>query len=164
MNHKIQLTRHSKQKGVVLIVALVMLLLITILGISSVKIAGNKTQIAGNSMFSMFVYHGAESTLTRSVSIGSEKHLIAAILTSDAVYGVPSEVINLSAEKVNDTVNMVSTARITPIAGTIPCPISSNPTSSVFKCRAVEISAQTTLPGTGARARHTEARSKTIAF
>ncbi len=165
MNNKRQLSRLKKQHGVVLIVALIFLLLISILGISAMRVTNNNTKIAGNSMFSMLVYQGAESTLAHSVSVGSEKHLIDAVLSNDAVYNVPNDVLNGSGKTVNGTsLSMKSSATITPIPGTLPCPVSESATSSIYKCRAVEISARTTLPGTGALARHIEARTKEIPF
>ena len=155
----------ARQQGVVLIIALVFLLLISILGISAMKLTNNNTKIAGNSMYGMLVYQGAESTLAHSVSLGAEKFLIDAILSDDTVFNVPSEVLNSSGQTVNGTsLSMKSSATITPIPGVLPCPVSNSATSSVFKCRAVEITAQTRLPGTGALATHTEARTKEIAF
>ena len=157
-----------KQQGVVMMVSLIMLLLITILGVSAVHISQDKTQIAGNSIYSMLVYQGAESALARTATVSSEKQIIDAIATitlSNPTYNVPSEILADTAETINDTsISMTSSARITPIRGTIPCPISNSATSSAYICRAVEIRAITKLSGTGARAQHTEARSKTIAM
>ena len=154
----------QKQQGVVLIISLVMLVIITGLGVSAVSLSNNKTQTAGNSMYSMLVYHGAESTLARSVSIGSEKQLIDAILSDEAVYSIPSSVLVDTAETVNHGTTMTSSATITPIIGKVPCPPSNTITSNKYACRAIEITAKTSLRGTGARATHTEARSKTIPF
>lgn len=61
----------QNQKGVALIMALIMLLLITMLGVSAVRMSGLDTQIAGNNMFSMMVFQGAESALGRSISADS---------------------------------------------------------------------------------------------
>ena len=58
----------KKQVGATLLMAIIFLLLITIVGVSSVSSTLIKTQVAGNSIFSMLVYQGAESTLAKSVS------------------------------------------------------------------------------------------------
>jgi len=153
----------NKQKGVVMIVALIMLLLITILGVSAVNISRDKTQVAGNSMFSTFVYLGAESTLARSASISSEKHIVDAVASGDTLYNIPSSFINDDNEVVNGTTKMVSTSTIEPITGIFECPpINDEISSTVFKCRAFEITAKTTLAATSARTTHVEARAKMI--
>jgi len=151
----------NKQQGVVMIVALIMLLLITILGVSAVNISRDKTQVAGNSMFSTFVYLGAESTLARSASISSEKHIVDAAASGKALYSIPASAINDSNELINNTTNMASTSTIAPIAGIFECPpINNSISSTVFKCRIFEITAQTNITATSATATHIEARAK----
>ncbi len=153
----------KKQSGVVMIVALIMLLVVTILGVSAVNLSRNKTQVAGNSMFSTFVYLGAESTLARSASISSEKHIVDAVADGGAVYKVPDEFITDADEVVNNGVNMVSSSYITPIAGIYECPpVNGSISSTVFKCRVFEIEANTAIAATSAKATHIEARAKMI--
>lgn len=164
-NHRLKKMNIKKQQGVVLIVSLIMLLVITGLGVSAVNITRNKTQVAGNSMYSMLVYHGAESTLARSVSIGSEKHLINSILSNSVKYDIPEADLLDTNEVINDRTVMSSNSSITPIPGIYTCPpVSNDITSSTFKCRIIEVTAQTSIPGTGAKAKHTEARAKKIKF
>ena len=72
----------KKQQGVVLIVALIMLLVITILGVSAVSRASIGTQVAGNSMYTMMVYQGAESAIARSMTGGAEINIKKAASSS----------------------------------------------------------------------------------
>ena len=60
--------QYKKQKGAVMLIAIVFLLVITIMGISAVNSSIVKTQIAGNSMYTMLVYQGAESAISKSAS------------------------------------------------------------------------------------------------
>lgn len=142
-----------------------MLLVITGLGVSAVNISRNKTQVAGNSMYSMLVYHGAESTLARTVSVGAEKHLINAILSNQTKYDILEADLLDAGEVINDSTAMRSSASITPIPGIYTCPpLSNDITSSSYTCRIVEINVMTSIPGTGAKARHTEARAKKFIY
>ena len=60
--------QYKKQKGAVMLIAIVFLLIITIMGISAVNSSIVQTQIVGNSMYSMLVYQGAESAISKSTS------------------------------------------------------------------------------------------------
>ena len=49
----------NRQQGVALVMALIMLLVITILGVSAVRMSSLDTQVAGNSMYSSLVFQGS---------------------------------------------------------------------------------------------------------
>ncbi|MCF6189583.1 MAG: pilus assembly PilX N-terminal domain-containing protein [Cocleimonas sp.] len=153
----------NKQKGVVMIIALIMLLAITILGVSAVNLSRNKTQVAGNTIFTTFTYLGAESTLARSASISSEKHIVDAVANGSPIYSIPAHFINDSNEVVNNGTNMLSTSTIESIAGIYECPpIDNDISSTAFKCRVFEITAKTSITATAAKATHIEARAKMV--
>jgi len=156
-----QITK-KKQQGMVLIVALIMLLLVTILGVAAVNRSGISSQIAGNSMFSMLVYQGAESAIAKSAAGGAEMIIDEAAKASPNSYEVPTS--HLPAEEVSAGRKMRSKALVTAVAGgPFPCPIiSDNASSTSIKCYVYEVDANSRLLSTGARARHVEARSKKI--
>jgi len=158
--YKIQsLQAMKKQQGVVLLVALVMLLVITIIGVSAIGISRDKTQVAGNSMYTLLAYQGAESALARSVTGAAQMNLRDAA-AAGGVFNVPTSHINDSNEKINGIANMTSKATITPLNGTA-CGIVSGVAGSTgtgFKCKVFRVSAETSLALTGARTRHTEGR------
>lgn len=72
-NHKSHISSF-KQQGVALVMALIMLLLVTILGVSAVRMSSIDTQVAGNTILSMLVFQGAESAIGKSVT---QENLIA---------------------------------------------------------------------------------------
>ena len=147
----------KKQEGMVLIVALIMLLLITFLGVSAVNRSGISTQVSGNSMYSMLVYQGAESTLARSVSNEDLSNLAAAILVRPVDYAVP--VLYLPDETVTGGGTINSSATIA-YQGRYGCPISSNvATSTLFDCQIYDIDARSKLKSTGAKGRHIEGKA-----
>lgn len=147
----------KKEQGMVLIVALIMLLLVTILGVSAVNRSGISTQVSGNSMYSMLVYQGAESTLARSVSNEDLSNLAAAILARPAEYSVP--VLYLPDETVTGGGTVTSTATIS-YQGRYDCPISSGvATSTLFDCQIYDIDARSKLKSTGAKGHHVEGKA-----
>lgn len=82
---------NKQQQGAVLFIAIILLLLITIIGVSAVGVTGIKTQIAGNSMFTMLTYQGAESALVKTLSGEAQKTMGKA---SELGVGVPYRVPN----------------------------------------------------------------------
>jgi len=148
----------KKQQGVVLIVALIMLLVITILGVSAVKRSSIGTQVAGNSMYSMLVYQGAESAIARSMTGGAEQNI------KDAAIASPLNIsAQLPAEEVTGGGTMVSRGSVTSI-GKFPCPIVSGMASSTsIPCGMYEVNIDTNLAATAATARHAEGRALYLA-
>jgi len=144
----------KKQQGVVLIVALIMLLVITILGVSAVSRASIGTQVAGNSMYTMMVYQGAESAIARSMTGGAEINVKNAAITS------PLDITaQLPDEEVSGGGKMNSTGAVSSI-GAFPCPIVSGiASSSTIMCDMYEVNISTNLTATAAKAQHTEARA-----
>ncbi len=138
----------KKQQGVVLIWALAILLILTILGISSVKKANMGTKIAGNSMASMIVFQGAESALGRvsnnnyikqaaQLSVGQSQAIPAGVLPNEPVTGG----------------NIRSTGDVMYMEPG-PCPITGDANSTGIECDVYQFSVESRLQGTGARTQH----------
>ena len=157
-NNQTIITGPKKQQGVVLIVALIMLLAITIIGVSAVKRSSMGTQVAGNSMYSMLVYQGAESGIARSMTGGAEKNIKAAAISS------PHDISALLPdEEVTGGRTMVSNGAVTSV-GEFDCPIVSGMASSTsIKCDVYEVNVDTNLAATAAKATHTEGRALYLA-
>ncbi len=144
----------KKQQGVVLIVALIMLLVITIIGVSAVKRSSIGTQVAGNSMYTMLVYQGAESAIARSMTGEAQQNI------RDAAIASPLNIdAQLPAEVVTGGGSMVSRGTVSSI-GEFDCPIVSGmASSSSIKCDMYEVDIQTNLAATAANANHVEGRA-----
>ncbi len=144
-----------KQQGAILAWALVILLVLTLVGLSAVRTAGIGTQITGNSLFSMLVFQGAESALGKTSNIHYVKM---------AVDNVPSRAIdvpavdlpdeNASKGKLKSKVNIAW-------RGYQNCPLTSMamsttvaPKAGGVACHYYDIQSKTSLNGTGARTEH----------
>lgn len=146
----------KKQQGAVLFFAIGLLLIITIIGVSTVSISGIKTQVAGNSMFTMLTYQGAESALAKSLSGGAKLSMIkAAELGVGNPYTVPDSVFNSPSEVVSGGVTLSQKATVTKLNLLVQCPPSAL-ANSAGDCYIFETDAQARLNSTGARAFHVE--------
>lgn len=162
MSHRInkRLVKH-KQQGMALVMALIMLLVITILGVSAARMSSNDTQISGNSIYSVLVFQGAESALGRSASSKdwSVIKLAAEDLTSAAV-AVPDTYFD--AEKVmgNGTLESSGTVQF---EGILNGPVINGvANSSDFDYQVFRVTGESKLVATAARDRHTEGRAAQI--
>jgi len=93
-----------KQNGIALVMSLIMLLLITIVGVASVRMTSLDTQVSGNSLYSLMVFQGAESGLGKIASNDDISNIRdAALNTADSrpipdSYFTPIETVNDGAE------------------------------------------------------------------
>lgn len=143
---------YRKQKGVVLLVAIVLLLVITIIGVGAVNSSSIKTQVAGNSMFSMLVYQGAESTLAKTLSSVDIKNIKDLMNSPGNSMNVPAAI--LPDENIMAGATLTSDATIT-YEGVFDCPITSGRiTSSIVKCRLYKVDANSRIQSTNARSHH----------
>ncbi len=150
----------KKQEGMVLIVALIMLLMITVLGVAAVNRSNVGTQVAGNSMSSMLVYQGAETGVAKTFTGGKEQNIDLATLTFPAKHKVPDA--ELPEDKVAKGVTMKSRATVESVSDINCAIISGLASSSKYRCRAFEADVSTNLLATSATARHLEGRTKII--
>ena len=143
-------TTIKKQQGVVLIWALAILLVLTILGVSSVQKANTDTKISGNSMASMMVFQGAESALGR---ITNNNYINEASLVPPGTeYEVPQTA--LPDEGVNGG-NVNSLGRIM-YMNPGPCPVTNNANSTTSSCLIYRLEVESRLRGTGAKTEHVQ--------
>jgi hypothetical protein len=146
----------SKQQGAVLIWSIVILLVLTMVGLSAVKTAGIGTQITGNSLFSMLVFQGAESALGKTANIH---------YTTEAVNNIPSRAIDVpSADLPVESVSKGTLKSEVNVAwrGYQKCPLTTfamsttvSPKAGGVACQYYDIDAKANLSGTGAKANHT---------
>ncbi len=148
------MTLKKQQEGAVLLVAVVLLLVISVLGISAVKSSSTKTQVAGNSIFSMQVYQGVESTIAKSASDNNWHNVDLALNAAGASYVVPAA--DLPDETINSGGVLTSTAVVNYISmlDKKDCPPNMPPMSSEMKCKIFSIDARTRLQSTNARDHH----------
>lgn len=147
----------KKQEGMVLIVALIMLLLISVLGISAVNRSNIGTQVAGNSMSSMLVYQGVETGIARTWTGGKEINIKNSAEKHPLLHKVP--VGHLPADVVAGGVTMKSKGTVESI-GVYGCKIISGIASSTsIGCDTFEADVKTNLAATSAVDRHIEGRA-----
>jgi Tfp pilus assembly protein PilX len=144
-----------QQQGALLVWSIIILLVLTIVGLSAVKTAGIGTKITGNLLFSMFVFQGAESALGKTANI---------YYTTQAVNNIPTRKVAVPSGDLPDekaAQGMLSSSVNVTWKGYQRCPITSLAVSSSvaskaggIACQHSDINAKTNLSGTGARANH----------
>ena len=147
----------KKQKGVVLLMSLIMLLLITVIGVSAVRLSMNDTQISGNSIYSSIVFQAAESTLNRSASISDmyDIEVAASMRGSNRTITIPVETASNGGK--------LSSAGLVGYEGILESPqINTIANSSNFNYQVFKITAESKLQGTSAKDTHTEGRALQI--
>lgn len=162
LHFKLQSNSHLKgykqQQGMALVISMILLLLITLLGVSAARMSTNDVQVAGNSIISGLVYQGTESALGK---VASDQDLFNVRLAS-ANLGVPNGVDAahyFPAETVTGGVALNQEATITLENNNVknlPFPF---PNSSLFTYKVFRTTATSSLRLTSARATHTEGRA-----
>jgi len=144
----------KKQKGAVLLMAMIFLIVITIIGVSAVNSSSIKTQVAGNNMSSMLVYNGSESALAKTANHVDQKNLISALppfapnrFTVPVGY-LPDENVGSGILKSKAGVKFVGTGLSCPVGG------SGMAISSSMKCKIWILDAESRLQATSAKDRH----------
>lgn len=140
---------YKKQDGAILLIAIVMLLVITIIGVTAVNSSSIKTQVAGNSMFSMLVYQGAESAISKSTTF---KNLIDSTPLAPSALTVAAS--TLPDESITAGATLSSSAKVM-YEGIFDCPVTSGTISStIVKCRLYRVDANSRIKATNARSHH----------
>ena len=147
---------YKKQQGVVLLWALAILLVLTLLSISSVKVSNINTRVAGNSMASMMVFQGVESTLSKTAN--TNYILQAAVNTPGRNKAVPAadlpnEALSGGSLSSNDSVAYVGYAPCPAVNG-IAMSTNASPSAGGVTCQIYQVDAESRLSGTGAKAKH----------
>lgn len=145
----------QKQKGIALVMALIMLLLITIIGVASVRMTNVDTQVSGNSMFSFMVFQGAESALGKVASINDYYNIQTAASRSTVPVQIPAAYFT-PIETVNGGAQLASSAEMI-YEGVVDGSLYGNiPNSNEFKYQVFRTTAESRLQATAARAIHVE--------
>jgi len=154
-------SKKSQQQGIALVMALIMLLVITVLGVSAARMSNVDTLMAGNSMYSILVFQGAESALGRSASSKdwSVIELAAASLTSAAV-DVPDDYFDLEKVMGNGALESSGTVQY---EGILNGPVINGvANSSEFNYQVFRVAGESKLAATAAKDQHTEGRAAQI--
>lgn len=147
---------YQKQQGIALVMALIMLLLITVIGVASVRISSLDTQISGNSMFSLMVFQGAESALVKVASNDDITNIRLAAFRNTVPVQVSPAYLNSPIETVNGGALLVSSAEIIYESSKTGSLVNSTPNSSKFEYQIFRTTAESKLNATGAQAEHIE--------
>ena len=153
---KIKTVRMQKQKGIALVMALIMLLLITVIGVASVRMTSADTQVSGNSMFSLMVYQGAESALGKVASNSDYSNILSAASTRASPFLLSENYFNDPAPELVNGAELTSKAQIAydrKIEGSLYGDI---PNSTAAKYQIFRTTAESRLKATAAKAIHVE--------
>ncbi|MEB8433834.1 PilX N-terminal domain-containing pilus assembly protein [Cocleimonas sp. KMM 6892] len=148
-----------QQKGIALVMALILLLIITVLGVSAARMTGMNTQTAGNSMYSALVFQGAESALGRS---GSDLFNIREAALTRGNVTVPASYFN-PVETVTSGVTLDSSATVSYQGVTDTLPPNGLGNDARFNYQVFQINGASSLNATSARDNHTEGLAIPIA-
>ncbi|MEE9444272.1 MAG: pilus assembly PilX N-terminal domain-containing protein [Cocleimonas sp.] len=141
------------QSGMTLVIAMILLLVITGVGVSAVKMSKSDTLASGNSVLSMLVFQGAESTLVNVASFQNLYHLNITANASSKTHNVT----NLPTEQIMGGGTLSSSASMS-YEGLYKCPIISGMANSTdYQCQVFQINAKT--ESFGAVANHTEGKA-----
>ncbi len=152
----------ANQRGMVLVMALILLLVVTILGVAAVRMSVLNTQTAGNNTYSAFVFQGAESALDRSSS--DLFNIRAAALNREGSVAVPASYFNPSEKVTNGaTLDLSGSVSYQGTTDTLrPSSASSNINDARFEYQVFRVNGVSRLTSTSARATHTEGLSVPI--
>lgn len=161
-----QMQHFHKQQGSVLLWGLVILLTLTVIGVAATRMASLDTRIAGNELYYMLSFQGAESSLRRSVNN------LQVIKT--ALQGTYSEKLDARVVDVNytdavsgGTVNTTGTSSMgeeescPPLRG-VALSSEMSPESGGVACRVFITDVDSQLSGTGASSDHAEGVLKLV--
>ena len=162
MSHHIKnQSKKVQQQGMALVMALIMLLVITVLGVSAARMSNTDTQIASNSLYSILVFQGAESALGRSAS--SKDWTVIELAAADVLSAaVPVPGTYFDAEQVmgNGTLDSSGTVQF---EGILNGPVFNGiANSSEFDYQVFRVTGTSKLSTTAATDLHTEGRAAQI--
>ena len=148
----------KKQQGMTLIIAMIMLLVITGIGVSAVKSASTDTMMSGNNTLQMLVFQGAESTIVRTASANDLYDIQKAAVLAGTPHTVDKDdLFPNGKEAITHDVKLTSSSVVT-YKGVNNCPVISGVANSInFNCYVFEIDANTRA--LGARANHIEGKA-----
>jgi Tfp pilus assembly protein PilX len=122
----------SAQKGAVLVVALIMLLLITVLGVSSFNMSKGNLQIAGNLQSRQQAASLAHAAIEEAIS--STTFIQGVFSTNCALEGQPARCTDINGDGVNDVAVRVTQANCVLVQALRNDDLNLNPTSPNAGC------------------------------
>ena len=129
-----------------LLIGLIFLLIISVLNVAMIKSTSINTQIAGNSIFKMLAFQGAESSLAKATRL---KH-IDKLNTANIAYKLSE--LELPEEKLSGGGMVISNATLN-YNGTDTCPMLIG-MSTKLTCAFTSINVESNVASTNARANH----------
>ena len=154
-------SKKNQQQGIALVMSLIMLLLVTVLGVSAARMSNDDTKLAGNSIYSILVFQGAESALGRSASFKDWSMIqLAAADPASAAISVPSTYFDAETVMGNSTLKSSGKVQFeTKLDGPV---INGVANSSEFNYQVFRVTGESSLAATGAKDTHTEGRAAQI--
>ena len=147
----------NKQIGAVMLWSLVVLLVLLVLGVTSIRLSGLDTRIAGNAMYQMLTYQSAESSIMRTVKL----YYLDKASTSA---GHRTQKIGMTdtTSLGSHSVNINSDADIALLLPNMDCPVLTGLANSVdasrsaggMDCQLYSIEAHAKLSGANANSQH----------
>ena len=143
-----------KQSGVALVMALIMLLLVTMLGVTAVKNSVYDTQIAGNSIYTSLAFQAAESAIGKSIT---QENIIEP--ATDRAHEIQVSAGYVTDESINGGAKFTSKGT-SKYDGILDGPVINGvANSSNFKYQVIKFSAESSIQATSVKDKHTEARA-----
>lgn len=147
----------NKQTGMVMLWALVILLVLLVLGVTSIRLAGLDTRIAGNGMYEMLTYQSAESSIMRT----SKLYYLDKASTSAGHRTQKTGMTDQTLLGAN-TVHIDSDADVALLIPNMDCPVLTGMANSVdasrsaggMDCQLYRVEAQAKLSGANAKSQH----------
>ena len=149
------------QRGSVLLWGMVILLTLTIMVITAARMGITDTRIAGNEMFSMMAYQGAESALERVSTLFHVDRTASAADTTESWDFV--DPVNNNSGNLNSTgaMSLKGHMMCTPQNG-YAMSVEMNPDPGSVSCLLFHVDASANLAGTGARSEHVQGIMKYV--
>lgn len=139
-----------KQQGSILFWGLVILLVMTLLGVAGAKMASTDVKLAGNEIYQILSYQGAESTIERSTDLFFQTKAAEALDKIALIGPFKDKALGGDVE---------SQARVL-MSRKIPCTaldgigMSMAMENDVNQCRLFDVEVEARVPGTGSKSTH----------
>ncbi len=144
----------NRQSGMVLVMALIMLLVITMIGVAVVKNSSIDTQVAGNSIYTTLAFQAVESSIGKSIT---QENIIEPATKRTEYIKITAGYIN--DENINSGAKLVSEGT-TKFDGILDGPVINGvANSSEFKYQVIKFSAKSSVQATSVKDEHTDARA-----
>ncbi len=150
-----------KQKGSVLLWGLIILITLTVVGVTAARVGVTDTRIASNQIFSVMTYQGAESALERVTQLFHiQQAATAASRTASRSY----------VDSVNNNVQSLNSTGLITMREPMMCVAQNGYAMSVemtpdlggITCRLFIVEARANLAGTGASSEHVQGIMKYV--